>query len=383
MPWQQTDAMEQRLRFVSLALRGGNFSQLCREFGVSRKTGYKWLRRYRKNSRFSEVVERSRRPLTSPARTPVEIERKVLDKHALWGDGARKIGHWLEAEGVHIHERTIHRILKRNGCVRDRISNSTATGSFQRDTPNELWQMDFKGYYRVREGRCVPLTILDDHSRFNIGLHALQGEKLQPVKDFLVRTFREYGVPRQMLMDHGVPWWDSQNARGLTRLSVWLICQGVQLCFSSVNHPQTQGKVERFHRSLDRAVRHRGLPGKFGQWQPLLDEYRHFYNFTRPHESLDMATPSDHYKRSVREYRENPPEWEYPEYMKRCHVNDSGLICWKRQFFVSEALAGQLVGVHELAGENKLLVCYRHMYIREVDLDTRTTRALLQPAPRE
>lgn len=375
MPWQQTDKSEQKILFIKEMLKGGSFSQLCRDFGVSRPTGYLWKGRYEKEG-FHGLQERSRRPHETPGRLSEQIEELIVQERDRWGDGARKIAKILkDREGLQLNARTVHRVLKRHDRIGQKVGDRPAPGRFERSRANELWQMDFKGEYSYQQGKCYPLSVLDDHSRFTLGLKALEGTKLEPVKYCLEMIFRENGLPEAMLMDHGTPWWDGQNSRGLTRLSVWLICQGIQLYHSGIRHPQTQGKVERFHGSLQRAVYHRGKPDDLKGWQRLLDEFRDYYNFHRPHESLQMMPPSSRYQPSSRSYQKKPPKWEYPAHQKRRLVNDSGLISWGKQYFVSESLAGQVVGVEEIDG--RLLVCFRHMYIREVDLRAKRSYPLL------
>ena len=194
-----------------------------------------------------------------------------------------------------------------------------------------------------------------------------------------MRTFEVYGVPEALLMDHGTPWWSTTNGYGLTRLSVELIEQGIRLCFSGVGHPQTQGKVEQFHCALSRAVRHRGRPQGWVQWKALLAAFREEYNQVRPHEALAMAVPATRYQPSRKAYTARPREWEYPPGCLVKRLNSQGCLYWRaRCYFVCEALAGQRVAVEPV--DQKLLVRYRHMYIREIDLLSHQTRAVVYPS---
>lgn len=378
MPWKRTDVMEQRIRFVAQALRDPvNFSELCRGYGVARSTGYRWVKRYLEVGHFYRLSERSRRPHHSPLKTPEAIEARVVALRCRHGWGARKLQVLLQAEEVNLSEITLNRIIKRNGLLREKDCHRPATRRFERAQPNELWQMDFKGQYRTRTGECYPLSILDDHSRFAVGLYALAHPRALAVHRCLVKTFRQYGLPEGMLIDHGSPWWSTTNAHGLTWLSVRLIKQGIRLHLSGIRHPQTQGKVERFHRTLDEAVAHRGRPETLSGFETLLPSIRQEYNCVRPHEALGMAVPASRYRPSLTPYNPNPPEWIYPRDLTVRGLNTQGCLEYRHhRYFVCEALAGERVALEEADG--KLLVSYRHMYIREIDLRSHTTRPLTQ-----
>ncbi len=380
MPWKETGVMEQRIEFVARAL-GGNesVSGLCKEFDISRPTGYLWLNRYDECRSFTGLNERSRRPKRSPTRVSSEYEQRVVELRKAHGWGGKKISHVLKRdEGIELAERTANRVLKRKGLINPEDIHRPATGRFEREKPNELWQMDFKGQYPVDEGSCYPLSILDDHSRFAVGLYALTRPNLETVQDRLVETFRDYGVPEAMLMDHGTPWWSTSNGHGLTRLSVDVIKQGIKLLLSGIRHPQTQGKVERFHRTLAQAMAHGGKLQNLPQWSRALDQFRWNYNQVRPHEALQMQVPAEKYEPSSRPYNPNPEAWIYPAGATLRKLNTQGCMEYRRRrYFVCEALASEPVWIREIDG--KLLVTYRHMYIREVDLMTGHTLPLVKP----
>ena len=377
MPWKTTDVMEERWTFLLRAARGiERMSELSREFGVSRKTGYRWLRRYREVGRLSEVREASRRPHQSPERIAPEQEARVTALRIQYGWGARKLQVLLEREGIRISVATINRVIRRNGLLRDKDLHIPAVKRFEREHPNELWQMDFKGPMEGPAGKCLPLSILDDHSRYAVGLYPLAGTKGEPVWECLERTFERYGVPEAMLMDHGVPWWGSTNGHGLTVVSVRLIKQGVNLLYGRIRHPQTQGKVERFNRTVQDAIRHRGRPEHWGE---TLEEIRHEYNHVRPHEALGMEVPARRYRPSPRMYRPHPPEWEYPAGSVVKRLNTQGCMDYdRRRYFVSESLSGEWVRLEFIAG--RVIVQYRQMFIREIDLERGETYPFVQPA---
>ncbi len=377
MPWQVADKMDKRIEFVARSQEEGvNFSALCREFGISRPTGYLWKKRYQEVGSFTQLQKFSRRPHHSPNHTSSAIENQVLHTWKDWGDGAKKIQVTLAAKGIQLPWITIHRILKRHGKVISQTPTGSAPNRFERKHPNELWQMDFKGEYAMRGGRCYPLSILDDCSRFAVGLYGLNCQKGVGVWDSLVQTFERHGVPQAMLVDHGTPWWSTTNGHGLTWVTVKLIKQGIRLYYSRVRHPQTQGKVERFHRTLNQAVHHRGLPTTLKQWQQFLEEFRTMYNEKRAHEALGMDVPAHRFSPSPCVYNPNPPEWEYPAGSHLTRITSSGWISYKGcGAFVCEALAGELVQVQEV--DSLFLVRYRHLFIREVDMQTKESRPLI------
>ncbi|MGB6266885.1 MAG: IS481 family transposase [Candidatus Acidiferrales bacterium] len=377
MPWRRVDVDEQRMQFV-IRVTGGveRITALCREFGISRPTGYLWRRRYQQTRSLTELGERSRQPHHSPARTPDWKEQRVVALRQQTGWGAKKLRVLLrEEERIALPVRTIHRILERHDLVSG-DAKAPAPGRFERGAPNELWQMDSKGKYPLADGECHPLSILDDHSRYAVGLYALPALSGKQAHRCLVETFRRYGVPQSMLMDHGSLWWSGFNGWGLTRLSVQLIEQGIRLLYGRVRHPQTQGKVERFHRTLGQALRHRGVPARFEQWPEALAEFQWSYNQRRPHEALDMQRPVDRYQRSPRNYQERVADWDYPAGSDVRRLNSQGMLAEQRhRWFVCGALADQRVRVERFDG--KLLVSYRHMYIREIDIERRYSRALV------
>lgn len=373
MPWKESTVMEQRVQFIILARAGtGSMTALCQQFGISRKTGYKWLDRYAESGTLTNLADQSRRPLNSPHRTAPAHEQRAVQLRQETGWGARKLQVLLDREGIHLSEATLNRIIKRNGLLRKEGSHRPATQRFQRDRPNELWQMDFKGPVRLLEHgqRCHPLAILDDHSRYLIGLFALPSTRLEPVRRSLCHAFQHYGLPEQILTDRGAPFWSTTNSLGLTQLSVEVMNQGVQMAHGAVRHPQTQGKVERLHRTLQDEMNHRGTPRTLAACQAFFRTFRDRYNQDRPHEALGMGVPAERYVPSTRAYMPEPPPWFYPPTMSVAQLNPQGCLNYQGQrLFVCEALAQQWVGT--LTVEGKLLVQFRDMLIREIDLDTR------------
>jgi hypothetical protein len=254
-----------------------------------------------------------------------------------------------------------------------------ATGRFERAECNQLHQLDFKGEYRLREGCCYPLSLLDDHSRYLVGLWALPNQQTQPVRSVLEGLFREQGVPEALLLDRGVPWWSQSSGHGLTRLSVWLLEQDIELIFGAPRHPQTRGKVERFHRTLKERTAHEGPPQDLVGWQQWAKRFRTEYNQVRPHQALGMRTPAQVYRpQHLHPYQEAPREYPY-RCAKTQRLDAGGFLNYRgRRHFVCEALATQRVGIDEVDG--LVVVRYRAMAIREIDLRTGRTRSLALPA---
>ena len=294
MPWKKMEVREQRVEFVVRALRGSEpMSRLCEEFGISRPTGYKWLVRYRASG-VEAIAERSRRPLHSPARTSVALESRIVDLRRLYPDwGARKLSVLLNRQGIEIPSSTIHRVLLRHGLVRDKDRHRPALQRFEREHPNELWQMDFKGPKNWPTS-CTALSVIDDHSRYLIALEGTPRPEGRLVRRHLERAFQQCGLPEAMLMDHGIPWWNWQSFAGSTQLGLWLMRQGIRLRFAGVRHPQTQGKIERWHQTLKNRIllENYFLPGDLEtQIAAFVDDYNH----RRYHESIDNLTPADVY----------------------------------------------------------------------------------------
>jgi transposase InsO family protein len=375
MGWKTMDVRQQRVEFVVAASRGEKaFSQLCAEFGISRPTGYLWSRRYRSQG-LEGIAEQTRRPHTSPSRTNKQIEQKVLALRQRYPDwGARKLQDLLESSGQRLPASTIHRILCRHGRVQDGPRGSQASQRFERSRPNELWQMDFKGP-RGWNQAVGPLTMLDDHSRYLIGLQALGSTQGEPVREQLEEAFQRCGVPDAMLMDHGIPWWGPGSGLGLTKISVWLMQQGVRLYWSGVRHPQTQGKVERFHGTLLRSLQKRQSSRPLDQqW---LDDYRWEYNHVRPHEALGMKTPAKVWRQSQRKYQPNPPGWEYPSGAVLRKIDcDGKLRIGGQHWHFSRALSRQWVQI--VTVEQRVLVYYCTTLIRELDLTTGKSSLVLR-----
>jgi len=372
MPWREVSVMQQRREFVRLVMQeGANRRELCRRFGISRETGYKWLARWTAGDH--ELADCSRRPHSSPARSPASIEAAVLtvrDAHPAWG--ARKIERCLEWKGIEPPAlSTVHAILRRHG----RVDRSVASAGqpyqrFEKEAPNLLWQMDFKGWMPLaNEARCHPLTIVDDHSRYVPCLQACANERSGTVQSHLETTFRRYGLPEAMFVDNGPPWGDSSGERW-TRLGVWLLKLGVEVLHSRPRHPQSRGKNERFHRTLIAEVfalkRFRDL----AQVQRAFDQWREVYNFERPHEALDQEVPASRYRPSSRSMPERLPEVEYGEQeIVRTVGTTKDYISFKgRLWNIPRAFRGERVAIRPLNSDGQYGVFFAAHQIATIDL---------------
>ncbi|MFJ2331756.1 IS481 family transposase [Pseudomonas helleri] len=348
MSWKEVSAVDLRLEFVALALaEGANITALCEQFNIGRTTAYKWLKRFQCEGK-DGLRDRSRRPHISPNRTAHEPEKQILAlniEHTGWG--ARKIKGCLERRGSNMPAAsTVHAILKRNERIDPHAGLVKPFTRFEHEQPNDLWQMDFKGHVPMRTGRCHPLTLLDDHSRFFLTIAACGNEQRNTVQAHLINAFRHYGLPERMTMDNGAPWGDEPDA--YTGLEIWIMRQGVRVSHSRPYHPQTQGKLERQHRSMIREVFKGLCLIDLPSAQFTLDEWRKIYNFERPHGGIGMQVPASRYTPSAREYQEVLPAIEYGAELHVRKVQDKGEIYWQGQpWRLGKGFKGERVGVRE------------------------------------
>jgi transposase InsO family protein len=370
MPWREVSVMDQRREFIELAMQeGANRRELCRRFGISPDVGYKWLGRWAANG---ELADRSRRPHASPQQTEGSIEGRVVavrDAHPAWG--ARKIVRCLEWEGTYAPAiSTVHEILRRHGRIVAPAGGARAVERFEKPAPNLLWQMDFKGWVRLADGRqCHPLTVVDDHSRYAVCLSACADEKATTVSQALVPTFRRYGLPDAVFVDNGSPWGDS-SGQCWTRFGVWLLKLGVEVLHSRPYHPQSRGKNERFNRTLKAEVfalkRFRDLPDV----QRAFDTWRLVYNFERPHQALGQEVPASRYRPSSRPMPKKLPEPEYNAgEITRTVPTTKDYVSFKgRLWKVPQPFRGERVAIRPLDVDGQYGVFYAAHQIAAIDL---------------
>jgi transposase InsO family protein len=377
MSFRERSIVDEREEFAKLALKpGANITELCKRFEIVRSNGYKWIKRYKTEGR-DGLADRSRRPHSSPNRTSDAVEDRVLrvraESNNVWC--GRKIKRVLQNEGVRNPPAasTITEILRRRGKL-DPIE-SKSRGPFQRferKEPNELWQMDFKGHFPTRSVRCHPLTIIDDHSRYSVALKACANEQATTVRETLIVAFRRYGMPFAMLMDNGSPW------GGESTLTIWLTRLDVRVCHGRPYHPQTQGKDERFHRTLDIEVLRSRDFADVSECQRAFDRWRHTYNHRRPHDALELATPATRYRPSERSFPEVLPEIEYwpGDHVRK--VDSDGFIAFKsRSYRIGKPYRGEHVALRPTPRDGQLDVYFCARQIGVIDLTASSACGLM------
>ena len=391
MPWEEKTVEQNREEFVRRALaREATKSALCREYGISRVTGDKWIQRFQEGQ---SLADRSRAPNTHPNRIPIETEQRIIDaRRKEPAIGARKIRRMLMDEGWTDPPSisTFNEVFKRNGLITKAASDAARHHiRFVKDAPNDMWQADFKGDFLLHNGvRCYPLSILDDHSRACLCADAKENTQLNNTKSSFINTFRNFGLPKSILCDNGTPWGSSQST-SITAFEVWLMEQGVLTMHIRPRHPQTQGKVERFNGSYKRERLAFYTPLDLTDAQKCRMEYMDFYNNIRPHEALGMKKPSQLYMPSNRQYQENIPEWEYESGGELRKVKSSGYLTYKGQgYYLSEGLGGKEVMLYpDIQRDGVMNIVFRQFVVAKLSLEDRTIRSrriyLLHDDPRK
>ena len=386
MPWKECSVMEERLRFVARLLDGEGMSEVCREFGISRKTGYKIFNRYREQG-LEALCDRSRRPVRYANRLPEPIERTIVqlkkDKPH-WG--ARKIRELLVrrlAGDVRIPAKsTVHAVLDRHGLVKRgrqrRRSKAQGTPLSQARRPNALWCTDFKGEFRLGNGRyCYPLTVTDQASRFILACEALETTREAGAITVFQRLFEDRGLPDAIRSDNGLPFASPNGLYNLSKLSVWWLRLGISIERIKPGCPQQNGRHERMHLTLKKETTR--PPGHNSlQQQARFDDFLSEFNKERPHEALDMKTPAELYQPSAKPYR-GLPEIDYPFHDKDILVTSCGRICMHRKKInISTVLAGQKLGIKEV-DEGIWLISFMHYDLGYIDLEQRTLQTIDTP----
>ena len=361
MAWKNVLPMDERARFVlEVERREMSVAELCRRYGVSRKTGYKWIKRYQ-NSGLEGIKQRSSRPLSCPHRTSPKWEERIINeklRHLSWG--AKKIRQILLRQGLEGQvpaASTIGDMLSRWGLVKPRRRRrgrreSVTVVLTEANRANQVWAVDYKGWFRTGDGeRCEPLTISDVYSRYVLEIKALGNQSYEEAR----KVFEEYGLPEIIRSDNGSPF-ASTGAGGLSKLSVWWVLLCIKPEFIAPGHPEQNGVHERMHLSLEEAIRERSQNRETQQRR--FDSWRNEFNEQRPHEGLNMETPSQRYSCSIRGYKrgEVKKEVSYPEEYKVRRVRSNGQIKWRVQTrFIGEALRGVLVGIKQVEeGHNQV-----------------------------
>ena len=370
MPFTGVSAMDRKLEFVRLAgAEGANRSELFRRFGISATLGYRLLSRYAAEGE-AGLAERSRRPKASPKATPGEIEAAVMAvraEHPAWG--GRKIAAVLKRQGLKAPSpSTVTQILHRHGVELGAFGGGQAPFiRFEHAAPNDLWQMDFKGHVPMASGRLHPLTVLDDHSRFSIVLAACADQRRHTVQACLTEAFMRYGLPWRITADNGPPWGNGAG-EPFTALGVWLLEQDIRLSHSRPYHPQTQGKDERFHRTL-KAEALSGPPfADLAQAARHLEHWRTVYNTQRPHEALSLKTPIERYVPSARAYRGVIEPFDYGPDDQLRRVDDGRISFAARRIRVPKAFSGKTLALRPTQIDGKYDLVFRSTTITTIDL---------------
>lgn len=377
MPWRTNNVMDLKMEFVRKALQpGANFRALCRETGISPKTGYKWQQRFLAQGR-TGLHEASRRPKSSPAQLPEGVVCELVrlkEAHRAWGP--RKIRQlYIRLYGSAPCESSCKRILSKAGLVEPRRLRSHSavgrlTSTIKVEAPNDLWTVDFKGWWRISNGqRCEPLTVRDAYSRFILTIRAMTTTASDAVRSEFERLFSEYGLPRAIRSDNGPPFATKNGLFGLTRLSAWWMLLGISLDRIRPGHPEENGSHERMHRDIGSEIE--GLiTGGLLEQQAALDLWRNTFNCERPHEALKMRTPSELYKRSQKHYNGTPTSIAYDASMVVRRVRLSGEIkVNSNEIFISQSFAGLDLGLRSIEND-RVEVWFAYNYLGFIDLTT-------------
>lgn len=384
MPWREVKPMDEKLLFIADFVRGGHlFTSLCAQYGISRKTGYKWVQRYR-DAGLEGLGERSRRPSRSPLETPYSMRQAIVQLRKKGTDppGPKKIRALLRkqySENSIPSKTTIYNILRKEALVRPvsqrrRVARSPQPFAPVRE-PNDLWTADYKGQFRVRSGNwCYPLTVMDHKCRYLLCCQALEGTCFTDAQEAFTRMFKEYGLPWRIRTDNGVPF-ATTAVGGLSRLSVWWIRLGIVPERIRPGKPQENGRHERMHRTLKKATAVPPAHSMVGQ-QRRFKRFLKEYNDERPHEALGQRTPVSVYHSSERSFPARLPELEYPGYYDVRKVTHSGTVYWKGgQVYISNLLSGEWVGLNEI-DENAWDVYYAQVPLgrfKQKDMKGRST----------
>lgn len=385
MPWKEVRVMDERLRFVARILEGETMTDLCREFGISRKTGYKIFNRYQEEGPVA-LCDRSRRPVRYANQLPEQIEKLIVaTKKEKRNWGARKIRELLirRLDGNYRvpSTSTVHCILDRHGLVTHSIrrrSKAMGTTLSPGLAPNDLWCTDFKGEFLLGNGKyCYPLTVTDHASRFLLTCDALDSTREMPVIECFERLFKDRGLPAAMRSDNGVPFASPNGLFNLSKLAVWWLRLGISIERIKPGNPQQNGRHERMHRTLKQeTTRPAGMNSL--QQQDRFDRFITEFNHERPHQALAMKTPAEVYAPSPRPYQ-GLPYVEYPFHDKEALVTTCGRICMHRKKInISTVLAGQKLGIKEV-DDGIWLVSFLTYDLGYIDLEQKTLQTLDNP----
>jgi transposase InsO family protein len=360
MSWQTESVMDQKERFIRMWLsQDFTFRGLCQSFGISTRSGYNLVNAYNELGDLC-FLPRSKRPINSPNRTPKIIEDKIIQlrkKHQDWG--ARKFRILLQKyfkEELIPSETTINAILKRNDLIKNRRKRTAGVGKqypkFDPSECNEIWSADYKGKFKIKNGRyCCPLTVCDSKSRKILGVNCHYKATYKSVKQAYTEIFRKYGLPYFMHTDNGSPFGNTKAICRFTKLCYWLIDQGIVPVFSDPASPQQNGRHERMHRDL-KAYCRKKIKTTLSKQQKVMDQFVKEYNDVRPHEALEMKTPNQVHQMSKRQYSETKIKYDYDFHLKKIKVCKNGAARWGAYhwIYIASGAAGRYIATQEIGG---------------------------------
>jgi len=368
MPWKKSEPMDQRIEFAVRAMQTLNFRALCQEYGISAKTGYKWKERFLRKG-LAGMEEQSRRPKSHAEQVPEEEVCEIVRlKLAHWSWGPRKIRElYLRRHGEVASESTFKRVLERAGLTQKRRrARATEAGRLckgrRASAPNEVWTVDFKGWWRNGDKRCEPLTVRDEHSRYVLEVRAVEDARSETVRKSFEQLFERQGLPQAIRSDNGVPFASKYGLWGLSRLSAWWVALGIDLERGRPGHPQDNGAHERMHKDISRELEAMGQSD-----QEALDLWRQTFNYERPHDALGLRCPGEVYTASERKYEGTPQDLDYPQMCSRRVCQHGTIRLEGERLFLSTSLAGWSVGLKPIATE-LMEVWFGRLLLGQVDV---------------
>ena len=360
--------MDQRIEFAVRAMQTLNFRALCQEYGISAKTGYKWKERFLRKG-LAGMEEQSRRPKSHAEQVPEEEVCEIVRlKLAHWSWGPRKIRElYLRRHGEVASESTFKRVLERAGLTQKRRrARATEAGRLckgrRASAPNEVWTVDFKGWWRNGDKRCEPLTVRDEHSRYVLEVRAVEDARSETVRKSFEQLFERQGLPQAIRSDNGVPFASKYGLWGLSRLSAWWVALGIDLERGRPGHPQDNGAHERMHKDISRELEAMGQSD-----QEALDLWRQTFNYERPHDALGLRCPGEVYTASERKYEGTPQDLDYPQMCSRRVCQHGTIRLEGERLFLSTSLAGWSVGLKPIATE-LMEVWFGRLLLGQVDV---------------
>jgi putative transposase len=379
MPWKETQKMDQKMAFAMKALVHPNFRELCREYGISAKTGYKWRERFVQHGLVG-LNDLSRRPHGHADELGEAVVCEMVrlkQAHPHWGPRKIQALYQRKHGGEAPSESSFKRVLERAGLtVPRRVRRATEMGRLgqgrKATAPNEVWSVDFKGWWRDQEGlRVEPLTVRDEHSRMLLEMRALENSRTETVKVCFERLFERHGLPGAIRSDNGSPFASVSAPMGLSRLSVWWLALGIDLERNRPGCPQDNGAHERMHLDVRRELE----GGRVGCDQAAFDLWREEYNRERPHEALEMRVPAEVYRQSERAYEGTPTEIEYGAMTSRRVMKKSGVIYYQAEkIMITTALGGWSVGLSPQA-DGLVEVWFSKLLLGHIDPESASFKA--------